>query len=103
MMQSRRARVARMRRWACSVICWPRVRWCQRLGSISQDRLHGSHRARRTTVQPAQLSLLPEQYPAPAVSILSHLPEPEASEAIRQLARLIAKAAPGQREVVTDE
>ncbi len=54
-------------------------------------------------MQPAQLSLLPEQYPAPAVSILSHLPEPEASEAIRQLARLIAKAAPGQREVVTDE
>jgi hypothetical protein len=54
-------------------------------------------------VQPAQLSLLPEQHPALAVSILSQLPEPEASEAIRLLARLIAKAAPGQREAVTDE
>ena len=30
------------------------------------SRLHESHRARRTTVQPAQLSLLPEQVPAPA-------------------------------------
>lgn len=54
-------------------------------------------------MQPAQLSLLPEQYPAPAVSILSQLPEPEASEAIRLLARLIAKAAPREQEAVADE
>lgn len=44
-------------------------------------------------MQPAQLSLLPEQYPAPPETVLDHLPEPEITEAIRLLAGLIAKAA----------
>jgi hypothetical protein len=47
-------------------------------------------------MQPAQLSLLPEQYPAPPPTMLGHLPEPETAEAIRLLAGLIAKAAAGE-------
>jgi hypothetical protein len=43
-------------------------------------------------MQPAQLSLLPEQFPPPPQVLLSQLPEPEVAEAIRLLAHLIAKA-----------
>ena len=57
------------------------------------SRLHESHRARRTTVQPAQLSLLPEQVPAPAPMVFVQLPSQEVTTAIRLLARLIARSA----------
>jgi hypothetical protein len=53
-------------------------------------------------VQPAQLSLLPQQYPAPPPIVLDHLPAPEIAEAIRLLAGLIAQAAIGQSGA-TDE
>jgi hypothetical protein len=43
-------------------------------------------------MQPAQLSLLPEQFPTPPQVLLAQLPEPEVAEAIRLLAHLIAKA-----------
>jgi hypothetical protein len=43
-------------------------------------------------VQPAQLSLLPDQVPAPPPTLLAQLPEPRIAEAITLLARLIAKA-----------
>jgi hypothetical protein len=43
-------------------------------------------------VQPAQLSLLPDQVPAPPPALLAQLPEPQIAEAITLLARLIAKA-----------
>ena len=54
-------------------------------------------------MQPAQLSLLPEQCPAPPRIALIHLPETETTEAIRLLAGLIAKAATGQQGTVGDD
>jgi hypothetical protein len=56
-------------------------------------RLRGSHRARRTIVQPAQLSLMPEQIPAPPPEVIVSLPEAGVAAAIGILARLIAHAA----------
>jgi hypothetical protein len=44
-------------------------------------------------MQPAQLSLLPDQVPAPPTELLAQLPEPEVAAAIAELARLIANAA----------
>jgi hypothetical protein len=46
-------------------------------------------------MQPAQLSLLPDQCPAPPRLASAQLPEAQLSEAITLLARLIAKAAAG--------
>jgi hypothetical protein len=43
-------------------------------------------------VQPAQLSLLPDQVPALPPTLLAQLPEPRIAEAITLLARLIAIA-----------
>jgi hypothetical protein len=54
-------------------------------------------------MQPMQLSLLPEEYPAPVVIVLCQLPETEVAEAVRLLAHLIAKAAIGVDEVIGDE
>jgi hypothetical protein len=56
-------------------------------------RLHGSRRARRTTVQPVQLSLMPEQVPAPPQSLIAELPQAQVAAAVAALAALIAKAA----------
>lgn len=47
-------------------------------------------------MQPAQLSLLPDQCPAPPQTTSAHLPEAATTEAIRLLAGLIAKAATGE-------
>lgn len=44
-------------------------------------------------MQPAQLSLLPEQVPAPLPMVLAELPEADVAAAITLLARLIAQAA----------
>jgi hypothetical protein len=43
-------------------------------------------------VQPAQLSLLPDQVPAPPPALLAQFPEPRIAEAVTLLAHLIAKA-----------
>ena len=43
-------------------------------------------------MQPAQLSLLPDQVPPPAPTVLANLPDAEVAEAIGLLAALIAKA-----------
>ncbi len=43
-------------------------------------------------MQPVQLSLLPDQDPAPAVTI-TRLPAPDTSQAVALLAGLIARAA----------
>jgi hypothetical protein len=51
-------------------------------------------------MQPAQLSLLPDQYPTPPQIALIHLPEADKAEAIRLLASLIAKASLGEQEGV---
>ena len=55
-------------------------------------------------MQPAQLSLLPTQLPTPPEIVLAELPEAGVNEAVRLLARLIAKAATGEHEgVAVDE
>lgn len=70
-----------------------------------RDRLHGSHRARRTVVQPVQLSLIPDPHPAPPATLVGHLPEEAVAVAITLLANVIAKAAVGVEieEVAHDE
>jgi hypothetical protein len=52
-------------------------------------------------VQPAQLSLLPDQVPAPSPDLLARLPGSQVTAAIMALAGLIAKA--GQPGVTGDE
>jgi len=47
-------------------------------------------------VQPTQLSLMPEQLPAPPAGLLDQLPEAEVAAAVAVLARVIAKAAAGE-------
>jgi hypothetical protein len=42
-------------------------------------------------VQPVQLSLLPEQVPAPPPDLIGQLPGPQVEEAITLLAALIAR------------
>ena len=62
-----------------------------------RSKLHGSHQARRTTVQPAQLSLLPDQVPAPPSQLASQLPPPIAQAAAAIVTRLIIQAAQPDR------
>jgi hypothetical protein len=44
-------------------------------------------------VQPAQLSLMPDQVPAPPPAIIGQLPAPQVDAAVVLLAVLIARAA----------
>ena len=44
-------------------------------------------------MQPVQLSLLPEEYPAPPPAVFAQLPPERLAEAISLLAGLIARAA----------
>lgn len=44
-------------------------------------------------MQPVQLSLMPDQVPAPPAALLGQLPEPHLAAAIGILARLVARAA----------
>jgi hypothetical protein len=60
---------------------------------MAGSRLHESQLPRRTIVQPAQLSLLPDQVPAPPPAVTGHLPAVQVEAALALLARLIAKAA----------
>ena len=53
-------------------------------------------------MQPAQLSLLPTEFPTPPRVVVSQLPEAAVNEAVTLLAHLIAKAA-AEGEVGTDE
>jgi hypothetical protein len=46
-------------------------------------------------VQPVQLSLLPEQVPAPLPDLIGQLPETSVAAAVTLLAALIAKMAAG--------
>jgi len=46
----------------------------------------------RPIVQPVQLSLLPDQVPAPPPDLLAQLPGPQVTAAITALAGLIARA-----------
>ncbi len=44
-------------------------------------------------MQPTQLSLMPDQLPAPPEALIDQLPDPQVETAMVLLARLIAKAA----------
>ena len=44
-------------------------------------------------MQPVQLSLLPDQVPAPPPAVIGQLPTPQVDAAVTLLAGLIAKAA----------
>ncbi len=65
-----------------------------------RDRLQGCHRARRTPVQPVQLSLIPDPLPAaipdpssaPPTPMVEQLPAAAVTTAITLLATVIAKA-----------
>jgi hypothetical protein len=57
------------------------------------SRLHETHLPGRIIVQPVQLSLLPEQVPAPLPDLIGQLPGPQVEAAVTLLAGLIAKAA----------
>lgn len=46
-------------------------------------------------MQPAQLSLMPDQLPAPPPALIGHLPAPQVEAAMVLLARLIAQAVAG--------
>jgi hypothetical protein len=46
-------------------------------------------------VQPVQLSLMPDQVPAPSPDLIGQLPAPQVKAAMTLLALLIAKAAAG--------
>lgn len=59
-------------------------------------------------MQPTQLSLMPDQVPAPPVALAEQLPEPRVAAALTLLARLIARVADpstatGGGEAVGDE
>jgi hypothetical protein len=54
-------------------------------------------------VHPAQLSLLPDQVPAPAPTLLAELPEQDVAEAIGLLGALIAKASASEKIVQAAE
>jgi hypothetical protein len=57
---------------------------------MNGSRLHESHLPGRTIVQPVQLSLLPEEVPAPLPELIGQLPEEEVTRAVALLAGLIA-------------
>src|SRR6266571_6698707 len=91
-----RTGVTARRRWDQWRTCWACLCWFPRFvpgAGMTGSRLHGSHRARRTTVQPTQLSLLPDQVPAPPPQLLAQLPAPQVAAAVAMLAGLIARAA----------
>lgn len=54
-------------------------------------------------MQPAQLSLLPDQVPAPPTDLLVQLPEPAVAAAIAELAGMIAKTEAATSEEAGDE
>jgi hypothetical protein len=60
---------------------------------MTGSRLHETHLPRRTIVQPVQLSLLPDQVPAPPPELIGQLPGSPVETATTLLAGLIAGAA----------
>ena len=59
---------------------------------MTGSRLHETHLPRRMIVQPVQLSLLPEEVPAPLPDLIGQLPEEDVAAAVALLAGLIARA-----------
>src|SRR5262249_3734186 len=97
----------RRRRWERWRACWRRARWWLAWpggGMGSGDRLHASHRPRRTPMQPVQLSLIPDPHPAAPETLAGRLPADAVAAAITLLAGVIAKTAiPEGMEVAGDE
>ena len=62
---------------------------------MTGTRLHETHLPRRMIVQPVQLSLLPDQIPAPPPDLIGQLPGPQVDAAVTLLAGLIARAQAG--------
>jgi hypothetical protein len=60
---------------------------------MAGSRLHETRLPRRTIVQPVQLSLLPDQVPAPPPELIGQLPGSQVETATTLLAGLIARAA----------
>lgn len=55
-------------------------------------------------MQPAQLSLMPQEGTTPPQDLLAHLPDPAVATALGELARVIANAAaPTIAEVVSSD
>ncbi len=59
---------------------------------MTGSRLHENRLPGRMIVQPVQLSLLPEQVPAPLPELISQLPDSHVAAAVALLAGLIARA-----------
>ncbi|HEX8005598.1 MAG TPA: hypothetical protein VF482_04125, partial [Trebonia sp.] len=55
------------------------------------SRLHENHLPGRIIVQPVQLSLLPEEVPAPLPDLIGQLPADDTAAAVELLAALIAR------------
>ena len=83
-------------RWAGQRTCWACRCWFRLFApaaAAAWSRLHETHLPRRMIVQPVQLSLLPDQVPAPPPAVTGQLPGPQVDAAVTLLAGLIAKAA----------
>jgi len=59
---------------------------------VTGSRLHETRLPGRIIVQPVQLSLLPDQVPAPLPDLIGQLPGPQVAAAVTLLAGLIARA-----------
>ena len=59
---------------------------------MTGSRLHETHLPGRMIVQPVQLSLLPDQVPAPLPGLIGQLPDSHVAAAVALLAGLIARA-----------
>jgi hypothetical protein len=85
-----------LRRWGRQLTCWLPARWYRRFPPVTGtagSRLHETHLPGRIIVQPVQLSLLPEQVPAPPAVLTAQLPETPLATALVLLAALITRAA----------
>ena len=81
-------------RWVPRRTCLPCPCWFPLfapVGAKNGSRLRESHLPGRTIVQPVQLSLLPQEVPAPLPELASRLPGEEVTKAVAQLAGLIAR------------
>ena len=87
-------------RWARRRTCWACLCWFRLFppaAPAAGSRLHENRLPGRMIVQPVQLSLLPDQVPAPLPELTGQLPGPQVEAAVTLLAGLIARASRGRR------
>jgi len=90
-----RSAAAARGRWAQRRTCWVCPCWFPRCAPVARtngSRLHENRLPGRMIVQPVQLSLLPEQVPAPLPELIGQLPEDNVAAAVALLAAVIARA-----------